>query len=87
LIDGGPSNVYAPYLKPRLAQIHQARQLGDEEPLPVDIVMVSHIDDDHINGLLDLTREQRTNMPDLRLRVGSLWHNSFDDLLNTRPKG
>ena len=26
--------------------------------LPVDVVMVSHVDDDHIQGILDLTEEQ-----------------------------
>src|SRR4051812_10815212 len=55
------------------------------DPLPVDVVMVSHVDDDHIQGLLDLTKEQR-GQPDLPLDVTSLWHNSFDDLLTTTPK-
>jgi beta-lactamase superfamily II metal-dependent hydrolase len=85
LIDGGPSDVYGPFLKPRLQQIHQKRGLEEQEALPVDVVMVSHVDDDHIKGLLDLTREQRTNSPDIRLDVTSLWHNSFDDLLKTKP--
>jgi len=84
LIDGGPSDVYEPFLKPRLQKIHETRDLG-EEALPVDVVMVSHVDDDHIKGILDLTREQRTNSPDVRLAVTSLWHNSFDDLLKTKP--
>ena len=84
LIDGGPSDVYEPFLKPRLQKIHETRDLG-EEALPVDVVMVSHVDDDHIKGILDLTREQRTNSPDVRLAVTSLWHNSFDDLLKTNP--
>lgn len=85
LIDGGPSNVYKPHLKPRIGQVHKARELDEKDPLPVDVVMVSHVDDDHIKGILDLTREQRGKNPDLRLEVTSLWHNSFDDLLNTKP--
>lgn len=85
LIDGGPSDVYGPFLKPRLQQIHEKRGLQEQEALPVDVVMVSHVDDDHIKGILDLTREQRTNSPDIRLDVTSLWHNSFDDLLETKP--
>ena len=84
LIDGGPSDVYEPFLKPRLQKIHETRDLG-EEALPIDVVMVSHVDDDHIKGILDLTKEQRTNSPDVRLAVTSLWHNSFDDLLKTNP--
>ena len=85
LIDGGPSDVYKPFLKPRLRKIHEIRDLDEQAPLPVDVVMVSHVDDDHIKGILDLTREQRGNSPDLRLDVTSLWHNSFDDLLKTKP--
>ena len=45
LIDGGPSNVYGPFLKPRLQMIHETRELGEQEPLPVDVVIVSHVDD------------------------------------------
>ena len=85
LIDGGPSDVYQPFLKPRLQKIHETRDLDEQDPLPVDVVMVSHVDDDHIKGILDLTKEQRTKSPDVRLDVTSLWHNSFDDLLKTRP--
>ena len=71
LIDGGPSDVYKPHLKPRILQIHEARGLGEEDPLPVDVVMVSHVDDDHIKGILDLTREQRGE-PDVRWMSQSL---------------
>ena len=85
LIDGGPSDVYQPFLKPRLQKIHETRDLDEQEPLAVDVVMVSHVDDDHIKGILDLTKEQRTKSPDVRLDVTSLWHNSFDDLLKTKP--
>lgn len=59
LIDGGPSDVYRPHLKPRLALVHEARGLEEEDSLPVDVVMVSHVDDDHIKGILELTGEQR----------------------------
>ena len=45
--------------------------------------MVSHIDDDHIHGLLDLTGElidadSQGQTPNVT--VGSFWHNSFNDL-------
>ena len=57
LIDGGPAQVYGPQLKPRLEEIRKARRLAESEPLTVDLLMVSHIDDDHINGILELTHE------------------------------
>ena len=48
LIDGGPSQVYKPHLKPRLTDIRGKRGLGTDEPLWIDLLMVSHIDEDHI---------------------------------------
>lgn len=88
LIDGGPSGVYQPQLRKRLASLKTSRKLGDDTPLPADVLLVSHVDDDHIKGVLDLTAELRGQKGDkepLFLQVKSLWHNSFDDLLNTTP--
>jgi beta-lactamase superfamily II metal-dependent hydrolase len=85
LIDGGPSKVYAPHLAPRLDQLHRSRKIGEDDPLPVDVVMVSHVDDDHIRGILELTSNQLRKNPDRRLRVTSLWHNTFDDILTRTP--
>jgi hypothetical protein len=89
LIDGGPSNVYKPHLRPRIEQVRKARALDEEASLPVDVLMVSHVDDDHIKGILDLTKElrgQKEEQEPLLLRVASLWHNGFDDLLDTTPE-
>jgi hypothetical protein len=86
VIDGGPADVYKPELKPRLQRLRAKRaDLDDADPLPIDVVMVSHVDDDHIRGIIELTEEQRRKTSDLRLAVTSLWHNSFDDLLTTKP--
>jgi beta-lactamase superfamily II metal-dependent hydrolase len=88
LIDGGPAQVYEPHLKPRLAQIRKARGLGIDDSLPVDLMMVSHIDDDHINGILELTKElviaKDTGRP-LPLKLRSFWHNTFDDIIGNSP--
>lgn len=88
LIDGGPSKVYGPHLKPRLLAIRQARGLNPEEALPVDLLLVSHIDDDHIKGILELTQEliaaaDERSTPLVRIR--SLWHNAFDDIIGNDP--
>lgn len=89
LIDGGPAQVYKPQLKPRLGQVRKARGLGDDDSLPVDLLMVSHIDDDHINGILELTRDlvvaQDAKQP-LPLKISSFWHNTFDDIIGNDPK-
>lgn len=89
VIDGGPSKVYRPHLKPRLQEIRKARGLADTQPLPLDMVMVSHIDDDHIRGILEMTgeltkakQEQKPRAWDIQL----LWHNSFDSIIGNTPE-
>ena len=88
LIDGGPAQVYGPHLKPRLAQIKKARGLGQNQSLSVDLLMVSHIDDDHVNGILQLTNELvvagDASRP-LPYKVRSVWHNTFDDIIGNDP--
>ena len=89
LIDGGPSSVYKPHLKPRLAEIRQARGLAENASLPVDLLMVSHIDDDHIKGVLDLTKElieAKNAQQPLPLKIKGVWHNTFDDIIGNDPK-
>src|SRR6185436_9181491 len=79
MIDGGPATVYADFLRPRLVQIKAARKLDDGEPLGVDAVMVSHIDDDHINGILDFTHElvdaKQARKPALA-KIKNFWFNT-----------
>lgn len=89
LIDGGPSDVYQPHLKPRLATLAEALATDEDASLPIDALIVSHVDDDHIKGILELTSELRDDAVERRpqtVRVRTLWHNSFDDLLKTTPK-
>ncbi|MGE4056025.1 MAG: hypothetical protein AB7F99_14610, partial [Vicinamibacterales bacterium] len=81
VIDGGPKGVFRKSLGPRLKAIHQARGGG---VLPIRLLMVSHIDDDHIAGLLDFTKMLRAAQDDgatLQYDVLTLWHNSFDDIV------
>jgi len=87
LIDGGPSGVYGPFLKPRLQAIRAARGLDDDQPLDIDRILVSHVDDDHIRGLLDLTRELRDQPNPKRglVKIAALWHNAFEDVIGRSP--
>jgi hypothetical protein len=81
VIDGGPAGVFDRSLRPRLEQLRDRRSPG--KPLPVRMLMVSHIDDDHIRGVLDLTDhllEQRGSETPL-CDITTLWHNSFDEIL------
>lgn len=88
IIDGGPKKVYKPHLKPRIEQIRKARGVGENESLSVDLLMVSHVDDDHIQGILELTKEEVGAMQAMQprlVKVLSFWHNSFDDLIGHEP--
>ncbi len=82
VIDGGPSGVYSRALRRRLEAIRDARTPDAE--LPIDLVVVSHIDDDHVRGVIDLTAalvEAAEAQRPLPWRPLALWHNSFDDLI------
>lgn len=82
LVDGGPPGVYPDFLAPRLAQL-RGELVGDREPLPLELVMVSHIDSDHIEGVLRLLRaieHARNDQADEPYEVGRLWHNGFKRL-------
>jgi hypothetical protein len=46
--------------------------------------MVSHIDDDHVNGVLAMANELADTTGKRPYEVESLWHNSFDDLLGNK---
>lgn len=89
VIDGGPADVYLPSLKPRLDAIKTARRIGAEAPLPVDLLMVSHIDDDHIRGVQELLAalvESKSARQPLAFKIASFWHNTFDDIIGNDPK-
>lgn len=79
IIDGGPTTTFEDALEPRLEQIAFFR---NERPLPARLVMVSHIDNDHITGIRKLLRHVE-NSANPVVDVEGLWHNSFDDDINT----
>jgi len=77
LIDGGPGEVYEPYLKPLLETI---KGRGGA----LDAAVVSHVDDDHIHGLLDLLTDlqwQRVREKPEVIAIGELWHNTFSETI------
>lgn len=82
LIDGGPPGVYPEFLEPRLTELRSELATNDE-PLPLELVMVSHIDSDHIAGVLSLLRtieHARDGQSAEPYEVGRLWHNGFKRL-------
>lgn len=78
LFDGGPPGTYNKHLEPVLKNI--AAEGGR-----LDLAVLSHVDNDHVAGLLELTmqlREQRVNGQIETIAVDALWHNSFARMID-----
>jgi beta-lactamase superfamily II metal-dependent hydrolase len=76
LVDGGPSPTYRDTLRHRLLALAAERHGG---ALDLDLLMVSHIDEDHIEGIQSLLGDlTRHRLPELSVR--RFWLNSFDEL-------
>lgn len=70
LIDGGYASTFKTYILPDLSQF---AQLG----YSLDVVISTHIDADHISGLLSFF-QLNGNFQDAKIiRVGDVWHNSL----------
>jgi len=75
LIDGGPQGVYQAHLRAVLSQLSR-REL--------ELVILSHVDDDHVMGLVELLAElvqQQVNDSDPIVKPQALWHNAFSQTL------
>ncbi len=76
LIDGGPSQTFQNHLKPTLQKL----DLNGN----IDLMVLSHIDNDHIIGLIDLLSEiknQREKGIKELVNIRRIWHNTFKNLL------
>ena len=71
LIDGGPDGVYPAHLRDFLKNTVREGKL--------ERVMLSHVDDDHINGLLDFFGDLQAG--DASFKIGGLWHNTFSQVV------
>ena len=79
LIDGGSTGVYRNVLEKRLDQLR-----GNNTVLNLRLAVVSHIDADHITGLVDMFRQMSEKVNDgeqPRWKVTSLWHNAFEKVV------
>ncbi|MBK7827140.1 hypothetical protein [Nannocystis sp.] len=82
VIDGGPRSTCDAALLPRLLALRSA--FPADAPLPVELLVVTHVDSDHIAGVVALTGrllELRAAGAEPPLVIKELWHNSFDGVL------
>ena len=73
LIDGGTAETYRNYLRARLNQLRN-------EGKKIDLLIVTHIDNDHIGGIIELLKENGTNTNPKIIRIDNIWHNSYRHL-------
>jgi Metallo-beta-lactamase superfamily len=74
LVDGGPPGNYNADVAPALDQIVGANG-------KLDLVVISHIDNDHIVGALELfaaLESDAVSEREPRVKISGLWHNSFE---------
>lgn len=70
LIDGGFNDTYSKYIKPELENLaSKSKSLG--------LVVVSHIDEDHIKGIIKLIEENGSNLDSCIIKIENIWHNSL----------
>ncbi|AWN37685.1 ComEC/Rec2 family competence protein [Methylobacterium radiodurans] len=84
LVDAGPPSTYPERLSPRIEQLRGGRTLR------VDLCMVTHIDDDHIGGVLALVRRESRLVLEERVDgtvdLKEVWFNSFDDIVGAAKR-
>jgi len=92
IIDGGPKSETVGNKKISVWKdvlLERLKEINPTTPLPVALGMVSHIDDDHINGIQKLTNalvSARPGQP-AAVKFARFWFNSFDKLVGPRPAG
>jgi beta-lactamase superfamily II metal-dependent hydrolase len=82
LIDGGTFQTYESDLKPTI-------EAFPKEERKLDLVVLSHIDNDHVLGLLDLfedIKKSRDSKKTEIIKIESLWHNSFSDIVGEQTE-
>jgi ribonuclease BN (tRNA processing enzyme) len=73
LIDGGYKETYDNFLKKRLKEISELKQ-------ELELVIVTHIDQDHIGGILKLIEENGHSLEKKIIGINEIWHNSYRHL-------
>jgi len=73
LIDGGTSETYTSCLRERLLQIK-------EEGKGIDLLVVTHVDNDHIGGIIELLKENGSFAESKIIKIQNIWHNSYRHL-------
>lgn len=72
LIDGGLKKCYSKFLKNEIEKI-----CAEDEV--IDLVINTHVDSDHILGLIALLEDSIENK---KIKIDKIWHNGFDQIIS-----
>ncbi len=80
LIDGGVGRTF----QDRVAPYLESRDKGHSpnNPTGLDLVVCTHIDSDHITGLLALVETAQPTGTEAAWWPSTVWHNSFEDIVS-----
>lgn len=70
LIDGGYNSTYKDEIKLELEKI---KSRGEN----LDLLVITHMDSDHINGIIKLIEENGTNEESNVIKINEIWFNSY----------
>ena len=70
LIDGGYRDTYNKYLKKKLVEL-------SEQGKKINLLVITHIDSDHIGGILALLQENGSALSPAIIEIDEVWYNAF----------
>lgn len=73
LIDGGTGDTYKNSLRERLLQLKSENKV-------INLLIVTHIDNDHIGGIIELLKDNGSNTESRIIKIENIWHNSYRHL-------
>lgn len=71
LIDGGLGKTYKKYLKPEIKHIKEINQ-------KINLLVCTHIDNDHIGGLISALKETNSDL------IENIWYNGFLQMIDSK---
>lgn len=73
LIDGGYKDTYTDFIRAELENINKMNQ-------KIDLAIITHIDQDHIQGILEFIKENGEQSNSNIIDIKEIWHNSYKHL-------
>lgn len=79
IIDMGYKETYTNYVRRRLIELREQGQC-------IDLLVITHMDEDHIEGVIEFIKENGQLDNPRIIQVKEVWHNSYRHLQFNKPK-